>query len=346
MLAISQIRTQLAKLYRREKRLLLLLFVALVMIALQYGWSRMALDHSTPPASPAAGEALAARINGEPFSLAELERELAFDRAIYKLVNGRELVLQDMSGTLQGLLPTLLLDQQARRAGVAAGAEEVTAALEGYAASRNFSLETLAQELQPYGYDVADFREKIARTVRIEAYLDEVMADPDRAPPDLPAWLDQLQDEAEIDILYEPPQESPLLGRPAPAFSLANLRGESVSLAQFQGRPVVLNFWATWCIPCREEMPLLQQAYERHQERGLAVLAVNFEEETALIRPFVEELQLTFDILPDRQAEVSKSYRITGLPITVFIDRQGLVRHIQLGQLKDDTLAEALAKIL
>ena len=98
--------------------------------------------------------------------------------------------------------------------------------------------------------------------------------------------------------------------------------------------------------PCRREMPALQRAVETYQEDGLVVLAVNFEEEANLVRPFVEELDLTIEILLDTHAEVSQTYLVTGLPHTVFVDRQGTIRHIQVGEVKQEMLEEFLGQIL
>jgi cytochrome c biogenesis protein CcmG/thiol:disulfide interchange protein DsbE len=298
---------------------------------------------ASPPAVSPSASPVVARINGLEFTLAELERELAFDRATYKLSNGKELVLQDLSGTLQGLIPTLLLDQQARQAGIEVSQAETTTKLNEYVASRNSTLDDLEKELTKHGATLADFRQhSITRMVRIEKYLDQTL-EPEQ---DFSAWLDEQYKQTKIEILYQPSTESPLSGGAAPDFTLTNLKGEAVVLSQFRGRPVVLNFWATWCVPCREEMPLFQNAYKTHQDKGLVILALNFEEEANIARPYVEELGLTFEILLDHQATVAWQYRVTGLPITIFIDRQGIIQHIQIGQIKEEILAGLLEKIL
>jgi peroxiredoxin len=289
---------------------------------------------------------VAARINGEPFTLAELERELAFNRASYKLTNDRELVLQDLAGTMQGLIPSLLLDQRARQAGITVSEAEISAKLENYLAGRNSTVQELEAELQPYGYTAADIREIIARMLRAEKYVDQIMQEPGPHQEDFSGWLADLRNEAEVEILYRPPEASPLLGGTAPDFNMANLKGQQVSLSQFRGRPVILNFWATWCGPCREEMSLFQQAYEDHRDEGLVVLAVNFEEEANIARPYLEELGLTFEVLLDQDAALAKQYLVTGLPTTFFIDRQGLIRQVKLGQVQEDLLEEILAQIL
>jgi cytochrome c biogenesis protein CcmG/thiol:disulfide interchange protein DsbE len=293
------------------------------------------LNEANPPA---------ARINGLEFSLAELERELAFNRATYKLTNERELVLQDLAGALQDLIPSLVLNQHALEAGVVVSEAETSARLESYLASRNSTVEDLEWELKPYGYTAAEVRGIFTRMVRLEKYIDQVMAEPGPHQEDFSGWLDELLEQAEIEILYEPPQVSPLQGSAAPDFTAPTLSGAQASLARFRGQPVILNFWATWCGPCREEMPLFQQLYEARRESGLVVLAVNFEEEPALIRPYVDGLALTFDILLDPEAALAKQYRVTGLPTTFFIDRHGLIQHVQLGPVTEELLAEQISQ--
>jgi peroxiredoxin len=93
-------------------------------------------------------------------------------------------------------------------------------------------------------------------------------------------------------------------------------------------------------------MPLLQTVLEQHKDTGLVVLAINFEESAGLVEPFVSELGLTLEILYDTTATVSKAYHVTGLPTTFFIDRQGVIQHIQIGQLDEDLLDQHLSSIL
>jgi len=318
--------------------------VLLLALLLACGPAAEQPDPATAAPPQAEANPPVARINGLEFSLAELERELAFNRATYKLTNQRELVLQDLAGTLQGLVPSLVLNQQALEAGVEVSEAETSARLESYLASRNSTVEDLERELKPYGYTVAGVRDIFARMVRVESYIDQVMAEAGPQQKDFSGWLDEVLDQAEIEILYEPPRVSPLQGSAAPDFTAATLAGDQASLAQLRGRPIILNFWATWCGPCREEMPMFQQLYETNQESGLVVLAVNVEEELALIQPYVSELSLTFDILLDQQASLAKQYRVTGLPTTFFIDRQGRIQHVQLGPVTEELLAEQVSK--
>jgi peroxiredoxin len=125
-------------------------------------------------------------------------------------------------------------------------------------------------------------------------------------------------------------------GAAALDFQLPDLAGDLHTLAQHQGQVVVLNFWTSWCPPCREEMPALQRAYDRYGEQGLVVLGVNWTQvdERRDVEAFVSEIGLTFPILLDEQGQVAEGlYNILGLPTTIFIDRQGIVREVNIGAL-------------
>ena len=116
----------------------------------------------------------------------------------------------------------------------------------------------------------------------------------------------------------------------APSFELPNLAGGRLKLSDFKGKVVMVNFWATWCPPCREEMPSMEKAYQEYKERGFAVLAVNVDKARgAPVEEFIRELKLTFPVLLDPEETTKKSFGIRGLPQTVLIDRRGRVaRHV------------------
>lgn len=123
--------------------------------------------------------------------------------------------------------------------------------------------------------------------------------------------------------------EPPARGAPAPGFELADLEGDRHRLADFAGQVVVLNFWATWCPPCVDEMPSLQQLADRLGPEGLAVVAVSVDERYADIEPFVEEHRLRFLVLHDLGKRVSRRYAVLQFPETWIVGRDGrLAAHI------------------
>ncbi len=134
------------------------------------------------------------------------------------------------------------------------------------------------------------------------------------------------------------------VGSQAPDFVLETLAGENLSLADVRGQVAILNFWATWCAPCRLEMPALQSRFEKYDGR-LRVLAINFDEPRPDVQAFVDELGLTFDVLLDPGAEVQELYRIRGYPTSYFVDADGFIRAIHIGLLTEGQLDGYLADL-
>lgn len=136
----------------------------------------------------------------------------------------------------------------------------------------------------------------------------------------------------------------PSVGNPAPDFELENLDGETIRLSNFRGKPVAINFWATWCSPCVFELPIFQKHYIKNKN-GIEILAVNNQESTQIVKPFVEELGLTFEILLDQDADINRLYQVIGLPTTYFIDKEGIIRIKHVGVLEEDQFLSYLEQI-
>ena len=113
---------------------------------------------------------------------------------------------------------------------------------------------------------------------------------------------------------------------PLPAVTVTDLAGQTVNLADLRGRPVLINFWATWCPPCREEMPALERVERKWAERGAAVIVINFEEDKATIRRYLAENGLSLRVFQDSSGEVAQKLDITYLPTTLFVDGTGVIR--------------------
>ncbi|HJW90377.1 MAG TPA: redoxin domain-containing protein [Anaerolineales bacterium] len=136
---------------------------------------------------------------------------------------------------------------------------------------------------------------------------------------------------------------APQAGFQAPDFRLPTPSGETISLADLRGQPVLINLWASWCPPCREEMPAIQRVYQDYQSRGFVVLAVNATSQDSLpsALEFVSELGLTFPILLDTDGQVSALYRLRSLPTSFFVDGKGIIREVVIG----GPMSEALLRI-
>jgi peroxiredoxin len=120
-------------------------------------------------------------------------------------------------------------------------------------------------------------------------------------------------------------------GSPAPAFTLGSSAGSNVSLAQYKGQVVMLNFWASWCGPCRQEMPLLESIYKKYNRMGFTLIGVNVEPDSNAANQWLKQTPVSFPILYDKDSKVSKMYDVAGMPSTVIIDRTGKVRVLHRG---------------
>jgi len=124
---------------------------------------------------------------------------------------------------------------------------------------------------------------------------------------------------------------SGLEGQQAPDFALKSSTGENLRLSEDRGDVVMINFWATWCGPCRQEMPLLDELYSRYQRVGFNLLGVNIDDDSRRAMQMIDELGVDFPVLFDARKEVSKLYEVEAMPVTVLVDREGTVRYIHHG---------------
>lgn len=142
---------------------------------------------------------------------------------------------------------------------------------------------------------------------------------------------------------------APREGFAAPDFQLELLRGGKVRLADLRGKVVVINLWASWCPPCRAEMPALARAYAENRERGIEILAVNmtYQDNAQAAAAFVQEYGLDFKIPMDMQGEVGRLYQLRALPTTFFVDREGIIQRVVIGgPMSEGTIQSALAGLL
>lgn len=124
---------------------------------------------------------------------------------------------------------------------------------------------------------------------------------------------------------------SGLVGQLAPDFVLKSASGDNLRLSEFRGDVVMINFWATWCGPCRQEMPLLDELYSKYQRVGFNLLGVNIDDDSGKAMNMIAELGVSFPVLFDTHKEVSKLYAVDAMPVTILVDRDGMVRHVHHG---------------
>jgi len=185
-----------------------------------------------------------------------------------------------------------------------------------------------------------------ASDVEVETTQVEQVEDKSAAAAE--AKLETEPAEAEAGILGIHPDTAmpPKVGNRVTDFTLKDLQGNLVTLSDFAGQPVLINFWATWCGPCEAEMPDINEAYLNHRDQGLVVLAVNLEEHPDTVKSFVDYYQLDFLILLDRKEDVGFQYGARALPTTYFIDPDGIITYVFYGQMDEQDIALGLSKIL
>jgi peroxiredoxin len=136
-------------------------------------------------------------------------------------------------------------------------------------------------------------------------------------------------------------QSEPKVGQKAPDFRLQNLNGQTVSLEDLLGKAILLNFWATWCGPCRGEMPYLEEIYQDWSDDELILLTVNYGESASQAKNFLQSNNLTLPVLLDSRKVVAEQYYITAIPTTFFIDKDGIIQDKVVGSFRDKASIES-----
>jgi peroxiredoxin len=314
------------------------LLVALLIVAGAFAYSWVT---AAPPG-------VLARINGENITTAEVDREILVNRALTALLTGQETTPSRFS-TVESLIDRRMRAQDATRAGMSVSDDDVLKFVQNLLEQNGKTLADLDTALQGYGLTRADFVAEQRDVVLINSYIGlkvtaNAQSDDDRQSM-LNDWVTQLQRTSKIERFGVPDEPiAPRIGATAPDFKLRDTNDKITSESDLHGRPILINFWATWCDPCRAELPLIQSTYARIQKTapgpgpGLQVLGVSVESDPDIITSFQKEYGLNYPILPDEAGQVKDLYRVGPIPTSFFIDRQGIVRAVVIGTLTQETL--------
>ncbi len=139
---------------------------------------------------------------------------------------------------------------------------------------------------------------------------------------------------------------APEVGRLAPSFTLIDLEGNQVSLSDFRGETVFVNFWATWCPPCRAEMPDIEAVYQEYKDKGVVVIGVDILEPEDVVRQFVEQGGYSWIFVLDTSGEVAANYEIAAIPTSFFIDREGIIQAVNIGAMTERAIENKLAETI
>ncbi|WP_077213847.1 thiol-disulfide oxidoreductase ResA [Bacillus dakarensis] len=136
------------------------------------------------------------------------------------------------------------------------------------------------------------------------------------------------------------------VGKKAPDFVLSDMNGEKHRLSDYEGKGVLLNFWATWCKPCEREMPYMDSGYKVYKDKGVQVLAVNIGESDVVVNEFINRYDLSFPVLNDKNQEVLTAYGVDPLPITFLINKDGIVERVHTGEIiKEEVMMDMMEEI-
>ncbi len=136
------------------------------------------------------------------------------------------------------------------------------------------------------------------------------------------------------------------VGESAPDFTLVDLEGNQVSLSDFRGKTVFINFWATWCPPCRAEMPEIEAVYQEYKDKGVVVIGVDILEPEDVVRQFVEQGGYSWTFVLDTSGEVAANYRVTAIPTSFFIDREGIIQVVNIGAMTKRAIENKLTETM
>ena len=330
--------TRAAAKERATRRKLLIFTVAVVGLAAMILWAWVSNPNTNVPSDAVA------RVNGEYISEGDIDREINLGKASLYLSKGGNAETPSRAAVLEDLISRKMQVQDAQKAGVSVSQAEVDQAMKGILDRTGVTQDKLQAALENYSLRLEDMRRVTADALLVSKYVSDYVtrnatdeADAQNKKND---WLTRLAQNGKIDRLKPSGTgPAPQVGAEAPDFTLIDLSGKPVKLSSLRGRPVLVNFWATWCPPCRAEIPTLVQAYtETRSADGKTgpyeILGVATQSDPSTVKAFVEELGINFPILRDTDNRVTSDlYHVVPIPTSFFIDKDGIIRYIQIGVL-------------
>ena len=293
-----------------------------------------------------------ATVNGVQFTRADLNKRVALVQLVTWLTTGGSPSALDESDYVDKWIDTELMAQAAAKAGFSATEAEAQQEIGRLLEQGKLSDTDLLPQLGVQGLVRADLVQYEQRALSIQQFANtSILANVPAAekPARLVAWLVHERSTAKVEK-PTPAGTTKVVGvyagALAPNFSLTALDGSEQSLDTLHGTSLLVNFWATWCVPCRNEMPAIQQAYDARKGLAFAVLGVNVGESHDQVDSYARELGLSFPLLLDDDTRVSHQYHVFGLPTTVFIGRTGVIQEVIVGEMSKETLQANLAQLL
>lgn len=293
-----------------------------------------------------------ASVNGQAITRQELTTERTLFVTMSTLTQGQP---PTQTPTEFDILNQMIADrlkyQAAAAAGIRVSTEQVEAQINALTAQAGFTDAQLQSALTQAGLDRSVLQEWLRRQIAISQYvnsmvLQDVPAEAQEAT--LRNWSNNLQAQADVEIHLGATgtRRAAKVGEPAPDFALPTPDGETVRLSDLRGRPVLLNFWATWCPPCKIEMPDIEALYQKYKDQGFTVIAIDQQESPAAVQDYFDEMGLSFQPVIDSTGEVFSLYRVVALPTSYFIDAEGIVRFQHRGMMTRQQMENYTSQIM
>ena len=300
---------------------------------------------------PAASEDVLARVNGVSLTRSELNQRMALAEIASWLANGGALPEMDEDQFVDKWIDSELMGQAAAKANVSATREEAEADIARQLSDAKLDETDLLRQLNLVNLTRDEFVSYDQRAVAIQKFVNtQVLAGASEIEKSstLLTWLVHQRAAAKIE---KPTPTTPksigvYAGAIAPDFSVTASDGSAQSLAALKGKVVLVNFWATWCVPCRQEMPAIQAAYDAHKDEGFTVVGIDEREGSDDVTSYARELNLHFPLFLDGDGKVGRQYRVFGLPTSVFVGRDGVIREVVIGGLDLNSLDANLKTML
>ncbi len=300
-------------------------------------------------------EAVVAVVGERVIPLSDLEREIAVGRALYRAGKGEAPGEVDEAGIIRQLVDDLLVLRAAKEAGIAITEAEVTGGVQQLLRSQGITEQALQTALEAEGVTMQDLRDVVRRALLVDRYVRQYIAvdlPPEEASVALTRWLQAQRVTAQVHMQQIATAEpvvsrgDAVVGGLTPNFTLPDLSGAEVSPRDFQGRGMLLYFWATWCPSCQAELSAIAELHAKYRDQGFQVLAVDVQESPDEVQAFTQTLAPTFPVLLDEIGAVARRYRVHGLPTSFFVNPKGTIVAIQVGGMGRDTFEANIQQAL
>ncbi len=322
--------TRAAAKARARRRYTVLAVGIIVVLAAAIAWAWITNPLANIP------DSAVARVNGQFIYQQDVAKRLDLLKFLNELYSRAVTNPPNATSALEDMITELMEVQDAQRAGMVVTNSEVDKDVTEIASGSGHELGDLDEMLSWYNLTMDDLRQYSANTLLILKDIQMVtgsgQTQTDRQNLSN-QWFQSLADTTKIERFKAPGSgPAPRVGAEAPDFTLRDVDGKAVTLSSLKGKPVMINFWATWCPPCRAEIPIISQMYKETEGGGsYQILGVATQSDTSTIKAFADEFGMGFPLLPDLDSGVVSTYHVLPIPTTFFIDKDGIIRYIQTG---------------